>query len=508
MSVVPDIPVPALLRFARGAYIEGIKRRLDEAGLGDLPRNGPFIVGGMANRGATLAELTEDLGVSKQAASQLVDTLVSRGYLERQAVQGDRRKMTVALTARGARAGAAVSQGINDIDALLAQAVSPQQVEGLRAGLWQLGLIARRLGALEDSSRSAVALDEHEPPVVARLNRRAFERQGAGRLGLHLADHYGVEVAEVGQLDAGVFLARLGDGQRWVTRIMPAERPLAWAQGDAAVLALVADAGFPAERLATDEAVSELEGQAVVVTRYSEPVPSRARRDGVVAAGGLARLGELLAEVQALGDAQPGKARARGRAGPAPAPSLPNRLGGGWHILVDGGPAAEVAAAVDLVQASAPAHDGPGHGAWHVHERVLADLAALDVGDGLPLALGHPDFVMANMVVSKEHGLVVVDWAGAGLCPRIWPLAFFLWSVGAQDPTRVDRAVDGYRRRAELTPAELERLPAVVAARPTVLKAWELGLGRRSPAQVAQDLDEVRSLAGAIGERAVRAFEQ
>ena len=52
-------------------------------GYDDLPRNGAFVLGGMANHGAALGDLVKQLGVSKQAISQLIDTLVLRGYLER-----------------------------------------------------------------------------------------------------------------------------------------------------------------------------------------------------------------------------------------------------------------------------------------------------------------------------------------------------------------------------------------------------------------------------------------
>ena len=45
------------------------------------------------------AELAASLGLSKQAASQLIDTLVLREYLERRIDPEDRRRMGVRLTA-------------------------------------------------------------------------------------------------------------------------------------------------------------------------------------------------------------------------------------------------------------------------------------------------------------------------------------------------------------------------------------------------------------------------
>ena len=74
-----------------------------------MPRNGPFILGGMANRGWSGADMVEALEVTKQAASQLIDTLVVRGYLTREANPEDRRRLTIELTDRGIEAAAAVA---------------------------------------------------------------------------------------------------------------------------------------------------------------------------------------------------------------------------------------------------------------------------------------------------------------------------------------------------------------------------------------------------------------
>ncbi len=52
----------------------------------------PFILGGMESPGVSAGDLIRQLGVSKQAASQLIDTLVLRGYLERATDPSDRRR--------------------------------------------------------------------------------------------------------------------------------------------------------------------------------------------------------------------------------------------------------------------------------------------------------------------------------------------------------------------------------------------------------------------------------
>ena len=76
-----EVVIPALLRAARGSYGHAIRARLADAGFEDIPRNGSYVLGGMVNHGGSAGGLVRELGVSKQAASQLIDTLVLRGYL-------------------------------------------------------------------------------------------------------------------------------------------------------------------------------------------------------------------------------------------------------------------------------------------------------------------------------------------------------------------------------------------------------------------------------------------
>jgi DNA-binding MarR family transcriptional regulator len=130
-----DVPIPALLRASRGAYGRAIKHRLLAAGFDDLPQNGPFVLGGMANQGASAGQLVRRLGVTKQATGQLIDTLVARGYLERRPDPSDRRRMLIELTPRGRAAASEVRDGVASVDAELARRLSATELAGLRAGL-------------------------------------------------------------------------------------------------------------------------------------------------------------------------------------------------------------------------------------------------------------------------------------------------------------------------------------------------------------------------------------
>ena len=142
----PDdrIVIPALLRAARGSYAHAIRDKLAEAGFDDLPRNGSFVLGGMANYGGSASEMIRGLGVSKQAASQLIDTLVVRGYLMREINPDDRRRMLIELTERGRSAAVMVRAAIDEVDAELKKMVSPSQIAGLRAGLEALAKLREK----------------------------------------------------------------------------------------------------------------------------------------------------------------------------------------------------------------------------------------------------------------------------------------------------------------------------------------------------------------------------
>jgi DNA-binding MarR family transcriptional regulator len=139
LSAAAEVAIPALLRAARGVYADAIAEHLAAAGFSDVPRNGPFVLGGLARYGEAVGGLVQDLGVSKQAASQLVDTLVIRGYLDRRVHPEDRRRMVIELTERGRAAAGAIRAGVDAVDARLAARVSADDLAGMRRGLAALG---------------------------------------------------------------------------------------------------------------------------------------------------------------------------------------------------------------------------------------------------------------------------------------------------------------------------------------------------------------------------------
>ena len=132
-----EIVIPALLRHARYTYGEAMRRALAEAGYDDIPKNGLYVIGGLAmdREDVPLGQLIRQMRLSKQAAGQLVDALVLRGYLERAVDPEDRRKLTVRLTERGRAAAEAQAAARQKIDAELLARVGQETVDHARRAL-------------------------------------------------------------------------------------------------------------------------------------------------------------------------------------------------------------------------------------------------------------------------------------------------------------------------------------------------------------------------------------
>ncbi len=295
----------------------------------------------------------------------------------------------------------------------------------------------------------------------------------AEQLPAHLEARYGIEVAGQSRLDRGVFQISRRDGPDWVARVFPPERPSTAVEEDAQILRALAEAGFPAERLARPDAVSTLDNDTVLVTEFVAGVKAEPR------ARTYAILGALLGRLHLRSGA-----------------SL--RSGGAWHHLSpQGGPADEIAAALALLDRATPARG---------LDRLRHEIEQVDDCADLPHAFVHPDFVPANAISTADNSLVIIDWAGSGQGPRLWSLGFLLWAAGAGDLRLVDWVVSRYRRHSQLNDAELDRLPAAVRARSLMIDSWSVGHGYKAAAAVMAALGPDNALAERIADRAREAF--
>jgi len=304
---------------------------------------------------------------------------------------------------------------------------------------------------------------------------------GHDLLGAHLEERYGICVAGITALDAGVFRVERSDGPSWVARVFPAARPLDGVEGDAAILRVLEREGFPAERCAHADPVSAFAEEGVLVTEFVEPAAPLARGHPAAILGAL--LGRLHAN-----------------------PGTGLRAGGAWHHLsFVGGPREEIAAAAGLLEDARPRVGARELG---LYDRLRDEVRVTDDGSDLPHAFVHPDFVPANAIPTPEQRLVVVDWTGAGRGPRLWSLGFLLWASGARSLRLVDVVVSRYRRHVSLEQTELARLAGAIRGRPVMLECWAFCAGRRKLAEAVARVSHATELADGIAARAREGFER
>jgi DNA-binding MarR family transcriptional regulator len=93
--------LPFLLLRASSRLVDGIQDRMARRGYDDVRPAHGFAFTLIADGGATAGQLAEHLGVTKQAAAQMVQELEAKGYVTRSTDPDDRRAKRVVLTARG-----------------------------------------------------------------------------------------------------------------------------------------------------------------------------------------------------------------------------------------------------------------------------------------------------------------------------------------------------------------------------------------------------------------------
>ena len=96
----PEALTVGLLSVSR-ALLDGITAGVRARGFDDLRPAHGFAFTRLAPGGATITELAEHLDVTRQAAAQLVDELVAKGYVQRSRHPDDARARLITLTSKG-----------------------------------------------------------------------------------------------------------------------------------------------------------------------------------------------------------------------------------------------------------------------------------------------------------------------------------------------------------------------------------------------------------------------
>jgi DNA-binding MarR family transcriptional regulator len=96
----PEALAVGLLSVSR-ALVDGISAGVHARGFDDLRPAHGFAFTRLAPGGATITQLAEHLDVSRQAAAQLVDELIAKGYVQRSRHPDDARARLITLTGKG-----------------------------------------------------------------------------------------------------------------------------------------------------------------------------------------------------------------------------------------------------------------------------------------------------------------------------------------------------------------------------------------------------------------------
>jgi DNA-binding MarR family transcriptional regulator len=129
------LALTALLLAASRALIDGISTGTAARGFDDIRPAHGFAFTLLSRGGATVTELAEHLGVTRQAAGQLTDELVLKGYVERRPHPVDARARLIVLTARGWACTRAADEAARDTVRPWAAALGDERLHALRLGL-------------------------------------------------------------------------------------------------------------------------------------------------------------------------------------------------------------------------------------------------------------------------------------------------------------------------------------------------------------------------------------
>ncbi|MEU3891500.1 MarR family winged helix-turn-helix transcriptional regulator [Streptomyces sp. NPDC029041] len=125
----------AALLAAAGGLTQRIHEGVIARGFeGVRPAHG-FAFARLAPDGATVTDLAVHLGVTKQAASQLVDELVRKGYAERRPHPEDARARLVVLTGRGRDCTRAAEEAAADVVREWGDLLGERELRSLREQL-------------------------------------------------------------------------------------------------------------------------------------------------------------------------------------------------------------------------------------------------------------------------------------------------------------------------------------------------------------------------------------
>ena len=132
----PDPSTPTLLRTAYNILSAAIYRAVAEIGSTDMrPAHGNAMEMLAIQDGLRLTDLAARAGMAPQSMGELVDDLVSKGYLERHEDPADRRAKRIYLTQKGRTTAAASKVAVRQIERQISEMLGARHYQQMRRNL-------------------------------------------------------------------------------------------------------------------------------------------------------------------------------------------------------------------------------------------------------------------------------------------------------------------------------------------------------------------------------------
>jgi len=133
-----DVPLARLLAAGLRLVVDAMHEQLAAGGHPGLRPAHGFALNAVGAAGATTTEVGALLGMTKQGAAKLVQSLVDTGYLRRRPHPGDARAQLLVLTARGKQALRLAATAQHGIEQQLQDKLGEADVQALRRVLRRL----------------------------------------------------------------------------------------------------------------------------------------------------------------------------------------------------------------------------------------------------------------------------------------------------------------------------------------------------------------------------------
>jgi DNA-binding MarR family transcriptional regulator len=118
-----------LLAIARLRWLARLRAGLAERGFTDFRRGDGAWVRILAEEPCGPAEIADAIGISRQAATKMADSLEQRGYVERHDDEHDRRRVVLHLTEKGRRYHDATVEVVTGLNESFRASVSAADLE-------------------------------------------------------------------------------------------------------------------------------------------------------------------------------------------------------------------------------------------------------------------------------------------------------------------------------------------------------------------------------------------